>query len=172
MTVKFASRVTNYCRGVTGNVVPLTATAAALLLLVASRNPIRDYVKGEWLGTPPCVRRVQRLWLIPVVFVPLIFGAWMARLWLVPNAGSALWVTIAMPLSLFGPQFVAMFFMIRAARKLKRAFVASGGRLCTNCAHDLSGLDDVGKCPECGHGFDAALDAAAWKKSGMGRGKA
>lgn len=145
----------------------LAIIAAALILLVPSKTPIRDYVQGEWRSTPPYVRRLQRLWLIPVVFVPLILLAWVVRFWLVPSMALAQLAAIVMPLSTFLPQFVAMFFLIRATRKLKRAFAAAGGRLCTNCVHDLSGLDDVGKCPECGYGFDAARDAAGWKKYGL-----
>lgn len=128
-------------------------------------------MKGEWQARPPCVRRLQRLWLIPVVLLPLISGAWMMKLWLSPTA-SGRWTAIVMPLSISLPQFVTMFFLIRAMLRLRRAFIAAGGRLCTNCVHDLSGLDEVGKCPECGHGFNAAVDGAAWKKCGMGREKA
>ncbi|HRQ71555.1 MAG TPA: hypothetical protein PLU35_00840 [Phycisphaerales bacterium] len=47
-----------------------------------------------------------------------------------------------------------LLLMLRAAWLLRRDLLASGGRLCTRCCHDLTGLPDSGVCPECGTSYD------------------
>lgn len=37
------------------------------------------------------------------------------------------------------------------------------GRMCGNCLHDLRGLGDAGKCPECGHPFSLDQLRRYWK---------
>jgi hypothetical protein len=54
-------------------------------------------------------------------------------------------------------------------RGVTRAWQRTGGRLCTHCAYDITGLTDRGTCPECGRGYDVEADAARWGEVGLVR---
>lgn len=41
---------------------------------------------------------------------------------------------------------------------------ATGYRLCVHCDYKLTGLDDKGECPECGHPFDVAAVRTEWER--------
>jgi hypothetical protein len=77
------------------------------------------------------------------------------------------WWSVGIPLVIFVPNFVAVVLVWSGRRRIRRAVRASGGRACTYCVHDLSGLGDTGTCPECGHAFDAAADARRWARVHM-----
>lgn len=74
-----------------------------------------------------------------------------------------------LPVFVFVPQFVAMGYVIWRTRAYRRLWRESGGRLCTGCAHSLAGLDDRGRCPECGADFDTTFDRLSWRSAGMDR---
>ena len=104
--------------------------------------------------------------------------------WLLPFAGIALVIVLTTlphftpykPLRPLGPfqgvgvfafQFITMGITIFKTRAVRRAFNASGGRLCTECGHSLAGVGEVGRCPECGHGFHIECDRLLWKDAGI-----
>lgn len=78
-----------------------------------------------------------------------------------------MWFSLLMPIAVNVPIFVTMALVFRAMRRIKGAYTASGGRLCTHCEHDLRDLGDIGTCPECGHAFDIERDRLAWKRAGI-----
>lgn len=47
--------------------------------------------------------------------------------------------------------------------RVRRAYRAAGGVLCTACLHPMAGLEQQPRCPECGHPFDLVADAAMWR---------
>lgn len=119
-----------------------------------------------WRFLPPVVRAVGLRW-VAIVLGSIPFVA-LAMYWLFQNRnafappiqGALVGVTPFIPL------FVAMGMTIPRMRRIKREFETSGGRCCTHCAHDLSGLGDQGKCPECGGDFDCEIDREAWRAAG------
>lgn len=46
---------------------------------------------------------------------------------------------------------------------LKKRARSLQGRMCGNCLHDLRGLGDAGKCPECGHPFSIDQLRRYWR---------
>ncbi len=56
-------------------------------------------------------------------------------------------------------QAVWFFSLLRLRRRLRKAL----GRLCLQCAYDLSGLGESGCCPECGRPFEVKADRARWR---------
>ena len=66
----------------------------------------------------------------------------------------------------FGPSAIVMptallfAFKYQSWRSRARSFQ---GRMCGDCLHDLRGLGDAGKCPECGHPFSLDQLRRYWK---------
>ncbi|QQS10342.1 MAG: hypothetical protein IPK69_06900 [Phycisphaerales bacterium] len=124
-----------------------------------------DLLKDLVGELPPVLRRLLWWWLVPVLAIVglvvawAIFPGWMSKAMMTLGA----W----MPLVLFGPQFVIMGILFRRQRQIRRAYRESGGRLCGNCLQNLSGLDDVGVCPECGRAYDIERDRTMWKNANI-----
>ena len=57
-------------------------------------------------------------------------------------------------------------------RSIRRALLASEGRLCTHCAYDVSALAAAGTCPECGKPYDIEKDKVLWEAVGARYGDA
>lgn len=55
----------------------------------------------------------------------------------------------------------------RKLQKLRQRVMVAGGRVCGECAYDLSGLGDGGVCPECGGTFDIARERERWRAAGV-----
>lgn len=64
-------------------------------------------------------------------------------------------------------QFLVIGIMVLQNRRLRRLFVECDGKLCTECAHSLRGLEEQGNCPECGHWFNIDRDRLAWREAGI-----
>jgi hypothetical protein len=104
-------------------------------------------------------------WLLPIGWVVVMLVLAAVSLWTPYQPVRFLgvfqgWVV-------FVPQFITIGITAYKTRAVRRAFAASGGRLCVRCGHDLSGLADTGRCPECGHDYDIELDRRAWKDAGI-----
>jgi hypothetical protein len=106
---------------------------------------------------------MNRWWLVAVPLSLLIFGFWLLRGMFWTAGVSESWVLIVMPLSFFTPQFALIFLFARKLRQLRKQLERADYRLCTNCIHDLSGLDGECTCPECGTPFRAESDVRSWK---------
>ncbi len=64
-------------------------------------------------------------------------------------------------------QFLLIACHLVGLARLRGAFRAADGRLCTECAHSVAGLGEQGICPECGHWFNIEVDRIAWRASGI-----
>ena len=71
------------------------------------------------------------------------------------------WKLAAVAVALF-PIVVLQPLWVYRTRHLSRLAKETQGRLCANCAYDVSTLDPVGTCPECGKAYDIARDAPLW----------
>lgn len=118
--------------------------------------------------TPPIVRRIG-WWFLPPTLLVLVAAAvlifapgWIHSLYRATGAGSGLLI----PLTFQVPFLITWVFVVRAQRRVRRAVVDSAGHACTQCLHDLRGLDRVGTCPECGRPFDIQRDRASWQRVG------
>jgi hypothetical protein len=141
---------------------------------MAGPYSIIESMKAQWQSQPAYIRRMNRWWMVVVPLSLLIAGFWVLRGRFWTAGASEPWVSMVMPLSIFVPQFVAMFMFARTSRRLRRELERADYRLCTNCIHDLSGLGDECTCPECGKAFHAEFDVRAWKGMnwrGTGKGR-
>jgi len=100
---------------------------------------------------PPSIIRAILWVLLPVPFV-IVFA------WTLPRR-SDLILTLLVS---FGPLFLGQGMFLMQIFRLRRRLRAASWRLCLHCEYDLSGLEDSGPCPECGHPFDARADADRW----------
>ena len=119
-------------------------------------------------GLPKVIRRLPWAFALAVP-VSLAIGA--GAVWIPvalgrPGAGG-MWGSVGMPLAIFAPVFVAIGFVRMRLVRVRRRVSATGGRCCTACLHDISGLGEAGRCPECGDGFDVQRDQASWRKAGL-----
>ena len=71
------------------------------------------------------------------------------------------WKRAASSIALF-PVVVLQPLWFFRTRHLRRFSRERQGRLCSNCAYDVSTLDPSGICPECGMDYDVARDAPLW----------
>lgn len=117
----------------------------------------------RWRRMPRPVKRLTWWWLLPLIFTPLWFVVvisqpsspwimWLSAHWIAPSLG-------------FIPVFVAQGVTIASQFRTRRRFRATGGRMCTNCAHSLVGLGETGICPECGHAFNIESDRVLWHEA-------
>lgn len=85
-------------------------------------------------------------------------SAWRSKT--LDSASSVLLVLVVLaPFLTMGTSGVYLFQEYRW-RSRARSF---HGRMCGNCLHDLRGLGDAGKCPECGHPFSLDQLRCYWK---------
>ena len=83
---------------------------------------------------------------------------------MLPNlAHQRLWKTAS---GVFGflPVLVLQPWWHWRKRDLRHLAKRVDGRLCPHCAYDISTLDPIGTCPECGGTYDIARDAPLWRK--------
>lgn len=118
---------------------------------------------------PRPIRRLLWWWLLPIGWVVVMLVLAALSVWTPHQPLRILgtyqgWV-------MFVPQFITIGITAYKTSAVRRAFVDSGGRLCTECGHNLAGLADEGRCPECGHGYDTARDRRVWKDAGIGLAK-
>ncbi len=121
----------------------------------------------NWSELPPAIRRLA-WWWVPPLFLMIAGATWYA----LADGASILarmltrpWSGVMIPLAINFPIFVSIAAIAWSLRRIRIAYAASAGCLCTNCLHDLQGLGTRGRCPECGSSFDTDLDRAAWRKS-------
>lgn len=128
--------------------------------------------RRKWSDLPHAVRRLVWWWVVPfIILMPAIAWFWFAggaALFMNWGMGRHPWTGVFIPLSVNAPIVVPMVVISRAIRRLKRAYAASEGCLCTICEHNLRGLGEHGACPECGQPFDLERDRKAWKQAGIG----
>jgi hypothetical protein len=113
-------------------------------------------------GSPPVVRRAA-YWLLGIVSVFEIAAvAWVVlRTPLgLPLRGAYSIVPLALALL---PLLVVNPLYLWHTASVRRSLAASGGRLCTHCAYDVSGLEPAGVCPECGKPYNIDTDGILWK---------
>lgn len=124
-----------------------------------------EYWRESYRKMPRPIRRLTWWWLLPIAGIFLFIGIEVLSFY-TPYAPLR-WLGPFESASVFVFQFLTMGITIFKTRTVRRAFNASGGRLCTECGHSLAGLGDEGRCPECGHGFDTARDRKVWKDAGI-----
>lgn len=126
---------------------------------------VLEYWRYSYKRMPRPIRRLLWWWLLPIGWMVVMSGLVAWRL----NSPwrTSVWFMVADPVGMFAGQFIAICIVCYKTRKVRRDFVASGGRLCTQCGHSLAGLPDQGHCPECGERFDIDLDRLAWKHAGI-----
>ena len=128
--------------------------------------PLFSCLHDYYMSFPRPIRRLARR-----------YGLFMVAILLAAIALFALWPGIFKQiethlgrfsvLPFLALQFLASAGYLVSLARLRRAFRASGGCLCTDCAHNVSGLGDQGNCPECGHWFNIEVDRIAWRASGI-----
>jgi hypothetical protein len=103
--------------------------------------------RPAWLKAP--VRPGWALFVLAIVLqaAALLVAAFFP---LMPFVTGAL-LLISIPLLFLG------FAVFRTdAKRRGRRVIEAGGRVCIHCGFDLAGLEDRGKCPECGADYDIA----------------
>ncbi|MBL8964369.1 MAG: hypothetical protein KF787_13495 [Phycisphaeraceae bacterium] len=93
--------------------------------------------------------------------VPLAVRLVIVLALLFPLAAMSLFAmhTLPMPWSAFMVSFLSLawagvaILLNRRRRSLLDLLEHTGGRACAHCRHDLRGLDEVGRCPECGEDY-------------------
>jgi len=115
--------------------------------------------RDNWRRTPRPLKRPMLWFLLPigVMALQVAVGFWRPDFlkWL--NPGLVFLVT----------QTFAVLMIGFTSRRIRRDFVESGGRLCTQCAHSLAGLGDSGVCPECGGKFSTESDRIGWAECNL-----
>ena len=122
-------------------------------------------LKANPNALPPVMRR-GIVWTLALSMLFVLAAiAWVAlrRSLGLPRGGWFRYVPMVLGLM---PILVLMPLWVWRTRRIRRAIVASGGRLCTHCAYDVSKLPDPGTCPECGKRFEFAVDKQAWENVG------
>lgn len=116
-------------------------------------------------GTPPVIVKAVRLWVAAAVLCALAACAWLLlrRPLGLPRGGVYRFIPAILGLA---PIVVLLPFWHWRVRSLRRALFASGFRLCTHCAYDVSTLAPAGTCPECGHPYDSVRDVELWARQG------
>ncbi len=93
---------------------------------------------------PPIRRTLLWLWVLPLLALP-------PGVYLVATGSHVLLFVGLLFLSNMAGQVMTAISTVRLRRRLRRA----EGLMCMRCGFDLTGLEHVGRCPECGEGFDA-----------------
>jgi len=114
---------------------------------------------------PPVVRRVRQRTIIFIAAITLVNGLLSTDLvsrtgwWRFGLAGAMLEAAIRL-----GPFVGAFWYGIRAERRLLNAARQAGGRICSDCGYDLSTLNHVSFCPECGRSIDMDKNISDWTR--------
>jgi hypothetical protein len=122
-----------------------------------------EYWRDSYKRKPRPIRRLMWWWLLPFAWM-ILMGVLITVRLSAPSIAPS-WIKWVEPYGMFLGQFIAMGITIYKVRGIRRDFDASGGRLCTECGHNLSGLPDIGNCPECGHHYDIEMDRLTWKEA-------
>ncbi len=106
--------------------------------------------------------RVVTLWAVGLMVVGLgVIGTMMA--WHGFTPASLRWL---IGLAVLGvPFWLGIPLAAARDRKRMRRIVEDGGRACLGCGYALAGLGAEGRCPECGEGYEAKRNAAAWRRT-------
>ncbi|MCE9618340.1 MAG: hypothetical protein K8R92_00325 [Planctomycetes bacterium] len=128
-----------------------------------------------WSSRPLVVRRLVWWWLLPLC-ISVTGATWdafqdpNARVALLAANPSQYWFNVYLRIGiLWASIMIALFAVWKGLRRIKRAYAAADGRICTGCLHDVSGLGESGLCPECGRPFEIAEDWRSWKQAGVGK---
>jgi hypothetical protein len=118
-----------------------------------------------WNAMPRVLRRIVRNYMVAsVLSVVLAIGFVGVR---GPLGVRAPWRK-AVPMVLgFLPLCVFLPVSWLMARRVRKDYIESKGRLCTVCAYNVESMGETGLCPECGERFDAAADAETWGTVGL-----
>lgn len=114
---------------------------------------------------PPCMLRLSAWFFLPVV--AMLAGAMAMKLQWVQALMSRPWFGMvpAIVALCIVPELLAMVLVWRGYRRIRAAVVAASGRACVKCVHDLNGVGEEGRCPECGRAFDIAADQRSWARA-------
>jgi hypothetical protein len=116
----------------------------------------------------PIVRRWGRWFIMGLAMsVAVLIAVPPVAAWLRGGGPGVWWDVLFFPLALV-PWSATILLLARQRRRMVREFAANDGAICTSCLHGLVGLGAKGRCPECGHLFDAEHDAKAWATIGLG----
>lgn len=109
---------------------------------------------------PPFARRGRTAMLIypQLVVVLAMLALWW---WGYARVGRLLWVA--------PPAAVVCSRVLMSARRASvvKAVRSAGGRLCTMCGYQLTGLPEHGRCPECASAYDMGQTIRAWADFGL-----
>lgn len=116
------------------------------------------------------MRRLTLWWVMPpaAVVVAMAWFQWAGGVSLIQRTHRLGWLVFVLVISL-APALVTGAVVVMKTRRIKRAYAASDGCLCTGCTHDLRGLGEQGTCPECGRAFDVERDRLGWQQAGIAR---
>jgi len=117
------------------------------------------------MTTPTVIRRVRRRTIIVIAAITLVNALLSTDLvpWRGWSRSGFVGGTLEAVIRL-GPFVVAFWYGIRAERRLLNAARRAGGRICSHCGYDLSTLEHVSSCPECGHSIDMEENIADWTR--------
>lgn len=118
-----------------------------------------------WVGVAPVVRRSAIVWLCSAALFMLLAVVWLVLRGPLGLPRGGFFRVLPLTLILI-PWVVFLPLWHWRVRRFRRALFASRFRLCTHCAYDLSTLDPLGTCPECGNQYDAVRDVARWEQTG------
>jgi len=99
--------------------------------------------------TPPYLRRRVVQFVIAIIAVT---AAGLVVMWLAHGRLPLYAYIVASTVPGAGCGVVSMVFATSMHRHMKRAR-GMDGRVCWSCGYSLHGLDDDGRCPECGHDY-------------------
>ncbi len=114
---------------------------------------------------PPILRR--RYFRYGTLFVVLTVPCMLVLFGQVGMGGPRPWRMFGPSVLAFSPFFITYTVASILRFRLRRAFLAAEGRLCTECGYDLRSSGDAGTCPECGVAFDTASDRRRWATAGF-----
>jgi hypothetical protein len=109
----------------------------------------------RWRDTPPMIRQFRRRYGWHAASLMVII---MVLIYLYPSR--LLWLEVAGLLVFIGMYLGRANFR----RRLRGRLRVDGYRMCATCGYSLKGLNEKGRCPECGTVYDMGTLESMWKE--------